>query len=327
MRSRIGSTFGVLVVFLAFAGAACGTATDASPSPSPLADAGDPATAAVNVGRPSSVRLCYTTASQRHPARAAFWAALRGDRKGERAKVIEDLETAATELPNEEEIALLNGLAHLWRLAEPLAVEANDVATTVQSASRAQAELERAYALCPTDHRIPAWLGPVLINGGRAMGNGQMVADGFAVLQRGIDNYPSFVLFSKLLSYANEPAASEDFQKALEAVNANIGYCSEPGSETDPACTNTFQAAHNFEGSMVFLGDVYAKAQRKSEALGFYNQAKGASTYGTWPWRSLLEERLQTLDARVTAHGTASTADDLSAAWQSNFQCSVCHQQ
>lgn len=321
--------FGPLVAVAVFTGAACGSSNEASSGAAngSGADAGDPVTAAVNAGRPSSVRLCYTSASQAHPARAAFWVALRGNEKAARAKVIEDLEKAATDLPNEEEIALLNGLAHLWRLAEPLAAEANDIGITVQSASRAQAELERAYALCPTDHRIPAWLGPVLINGGRAMGNGQMVADGFAVLQRGIDHYPSFVLFSKLLAYANEPATSEDFQKALEAVNANIGYCSEPASAQDPACTNTFQAAHNFEGSMVFLGDVYAKAQKKSEALGFYNQAKGTSTFASWQWRSLLEERIQTLDARVAAHGTASTTDDLSAAWQSTFQCSICHQQ
>lgn len=329
MRRNHRGLFGPLVAVAVIAGAACGSSNDAaSGAPlSPSADAGDPATAAVNAGRPSSVRLCYTTTSQAHPARAAFWVALRGNDKAGRAKVIEDLERAATDLPQEEELALLNGLAHLWRLAEPLEAEATDVSITVQSASRAQAELERAYTLCPTDHRIPAWLGPVLINGGRAMGNGQMVADGFAVLQRGIDNYPSFVLFSKLLAYANEPAASEDFQKALQAVNANIGYCSEAASAKDPACTNTFQAAHNFEGSMIFLGDVYAKAQKKSEALGFYSQAKGASTFASWQWGSLLEERIQTLDARVSAYGTASTTDDLSAAWQSSFQCSICHQQ
>lgn len=329
MRSMNTRFFGPILALSVLTGAACGSSNDGASTGSTNAanDAGDPATAAVNAGRPSSVRLCYTTTSQAHPARAAFWAAFRADDKAVRAKVIEDLEKAAAELPNEEELALLNGLAHLWRLAEPLPAETTDVGITVQSASRAQAELERAYTLCPTDHRIPAWLGPVLINGGRAMGNGQMVADGFAVLQRGIDNYPSFVLFSKLLAYANEPATSEDFQKALEAVNANIGYCSEAASAKDPACTNTFQAAHNFEGSMVFLGDVYAKAQKKSEALGFYNQAKGASTYASWQWRSLLEERVQTLDARVAAHGTASTSDDLSAAWQSSFQCSICHQQ
>jgi tetratricopeptide (TPR) repeat protein len=328
MRSTTSSFFGVLVAAAVACAAACASndgAGTSSVAPGAGADAGDPVTAAVNAGRPPAVHVCYTSTSQAHPARAAFWASLRANDTAKRVKVIEDLEAAATALPNEEEIALLLGLAHLWRLAEPLESEKTDVGVTVMSAQRAQAELERAYRLCPTDHRIPAWLGPVLINGGRAMGNAQLVADGFAVLQKGIDAYPSFVLFSKLLAYANEPASSQDFQKALEAVNANIDYCT--ASPADPACTNSFQAAHNIEGSMVFLGDVYAKAGKKSQALGFYNQAKSASTFGTWQWRSLLEERIGTLDARVAAHATPATTDDLPVAWNAAFQCSICHTQ
>ena len=330
MRSKTSGFLGIVLAGAVSAVGACAS-NDGSSAPvaasdaGVLTDAGDPVTAAVNAGRPASVRVCYTSTSQAHPARAAFWSALRANDASKRVKVIEDLEAAAASLPNEEELALLNGLAHLWRLAEPLESEKGDVGVTVQSAARAQAELQRAYELCPTDHRIPAWLGPVLINGGRAMGNAQLVADGFAILQRGIDHYPAFVLFSKLLAYANEPASSEDFQKALAAVNDNIHYCTT--SPNDPACTNTFQAAHNFEGSMVFLGDVYAKAQRRAEALGFYNQAKGASTYGAWQWKSLIEDRIATIDARVTAYGTPATSDDHPAAWNAAWQCSVCHQQ
>jgi tetratricopeptide (TPR) repeat protein len=330
MRSKSSGFFGVLVAGAVTSAAACAS-NDGATTPSSAADAGpgadaaDPVTAAVNAGRPQSVRVCYTSTSQAHPARAAFWAAMRANDTAKRVAVIADLEAAATALPNEEEIALLNGLAHLWRLAEPLESEKSDVGVTVQSAQRAQAELERAYALCPTDHRIPAWLGPVLINGGRAMGNAQLVADGFAILQRGIDHYPAFVLFSKLLAYANEPTSSADFQKSLEAVNANIDYCTS--SPNDPACTNTFQAAHNFEGSMVFLGDVYAKAQRKTEALRFYSQAKTVNTYAAWPWKSLIEDRITTIDARVAAYATPAASDDHPAAWNAAWQCSVCHQQ
>jgi len=328
MTSTAGRFLGLMLVASMTGAAACASSPDAASSSTSTADAGVSVADQVNAGRPAEVRLCYTATSQAHPARRAFWDALRSGDTTMRAQVIADLEAAATALPNEEELALLLGLAHLWRLAEPTSAESSDVSITVQSAARAKAELERAYTLCPTDHRIPAWLGPVLINGGRAMGNAQMVEQGFTVLQQGIDHYPQFVLFSKLLAYANEPADSADFTKALDAVSANIGY--RGSGETlraDPACMNTFQAAHNIEGSMVFLGDVYAKAGKKDDALGFYAQAKSSGTYSAWQWKDLLDERVRTIDARVAAFRTTATTDDPASAWTSNVQCSICHRQ
>ena len=80
-----------------------------------------------------------------------------------------------------------------------------------------------------------------------------------------------FVLFSKLLTYADEDVNSPEFQNAFEAVRDNTSACGgeEIGSDDeviiesnfeDPACSNHFRAAHNVEGSAIFVGDVYLKA-------------------------------------------------------------------
>jgi hypothetical protein len=97
------------------------------------------------------------------------------------------------------------------------------------------------------------------------------------------------------------------------------------GLSSDPACHNHPHAAHNIEGSAIFLGDTYAKAQDRSAALAAYQSAKAAPTWDSWDYQALLEERIATLDARMTAAVTASTADDLESAWNSPIQCSVCH--
>ena len=45
-----------------------------------------------------------------------------------------------------------------------------------------------------------------------------MIEEGLAILDTGIENYPEFVLFSKLLTYADEDVNSPEFQNAFEAV-------------------------------------------------------------------------------------------------------------
>jgi hypothetical protein len=297
---------------------------DAGADPTPEPDAG--MTAGPN-GRPIGVAECYSTMSSAHAATLRHWQALRsGDLEG-RGAMIDELSAAASEHPKEQEFALLLGLASLWRVAEPLEIESLDPFLSLETIEVAQRELERAYSMCPTDHRIPAWLGPIKIRMGRMLEDDALVAQGFDVLNRGIEHYPGFVLFSKLLVYADLPASDPDFKNATDAVRENQVYCGSvaTGLSRDPACNNHPHAAHNIEGSAVFLGDMYAKAQDRAAALAAYQSAKAVPTWSSWDYRELLEERITTLDARMTALASPNTSDDLEPAWASAIQCSLCH--
>ena len=277
--------------------------------------------------RPAGVALCYSERSRMHPAVARYWEAMRrGDTSG-RAVVIGELKAAAAAAPDEEEFALLHGLANLWRVAEPTFFESINPFLTLESVDTANKELERAYALCPTDHRITAWLAPIKIRMGRMSNDAAMVEQGMALLNRGIAHYPGFVLFSKFLVYADLPASDPEFAKAVEAVRENAVYCGTPagGLSRDPACRNHPRAAHNIEGSAVFLGDMYAKAQDRAAARSAYESAKATDTWDTWDYRDLLERRITELDARMAAAATSSPLDDLQPAWASPIQCSLCH--
>ncbi|APR81032.1 Hypothetical protein A7982_06379 [Minicystis rosea] len=274
-------------------------------------------------GRPPGVALCYTPLADEHPATAAFWAAFSAGDRDARADVITGLEAAVMEHPAEEELALLLGLAHLWRVAEPLDGETGDQGIMVQSALAAKGNLETAYTLCPTDHRIPAWLGVILVNMGRALASQTTIDAGLAMLQTGIDHYPSFVLFSKLLVFADQPVSDPEFQKALQAFAENSDACAAtPG---DPACGDHPRAAHNVEGSSIFVGDVLAKAGRRDEALARYERGKTGPTYTSWPFQGLLDERIAGVDARVAASADTDPGNDPDVAWKSTVQCAVCH--
>ena len=279
--------------------------------------------------RPAGVALCYTPLADKHPATTAFWAAFAAARPEARADAIRQLQTAVLAYPKEEELALLLGLANLWRVAEPLASEASDQSGMIQAALAAQSNLQTAITLCPTDYRIDAWLAPVLVQEGQALGAQSTIDQGMQDLQQGIDHYPSFVLFSKLLVYADRPASDPDFQQALQAVQDDLGACGNPATSPDPACRDTPHAAHNIEGAAVFLGDVYAKAGRKTDALGMYNGAKTGPAYASWAFKDLLDQRIATIDARIAAAGASADggASGVDNVWGSTIQCTICHQQ
>lgn len=293
-----------------------GTAPDAGDDPEPDAGGELPPT------RPPGVALCYTDLSSNHPATVGFWDAMRADAKDERPAVIEALQDALDQHPDQEEFALLLGLGHLWRLAEPLPDEANDLLGQLTAVQGAESNLDTARELCPTDYRIAAWLGPIKIRMGRMFMNQAQVDEGFAILDEGIEFYPGFVLFSKLLVHADAPRDSADFQAALDAVVDNIDYCT---GVNDPACSNHAHAAHNIEGSKVFLGDVYAKAGDRAAALEAYQSAMDVPDYDRWDWHDLLADRIDTLDARIAAFDTATTDDDPESMWAAGNQCSICH--
>jgi hypothetical protein len=278
-------------------------------------------------GRPLGVALCYSAASDVHTATTQFWDVLRRGDLDARAGAIDALKAAAMAEPADEEFALLLGLASLWRVAEPLTLESLNLVLTLDSITTAQTSLELAYKLCPTDHRLPAWLGPIKIRMGRMNDDTSLVDAGFSVLNQGIEHYPGFVLFSKFLVYADLPATDPEFMNAVEAVRSNAVYCGtvETGLFSDPACHNHARASHNIEGAAVFLGDMYAKAQDRAAALAAYGMAKKTDTWSTWDYQALLDERISTLDKRMKATATASTTDDLEPAWASQIQCSLCH--
>jgi hypothetical protein len=274
-------------------------------------------------GRPAGVSLCYSQTADEASAVTGYWTTMLAADYAGRPAALAALAAAAQQLPSEEEIALVDGLANLWRLAEPTDAEAQDSAGFIEAALNAKTEVQRAFDLCPTDYRIPAWLGPILVNMGRQLNDQSTIDMGLSVLQVGIDHYPSFVLFSKLLVYAARPASDPDFQQALQAVDADIGACGDLATTKDPACRNNPHSIHNVEGAALFLGDAYAKAGRRADALSVYQGAQTSADYAGWPFRAVLDDRVATIDARLAAYAAGMEPE---AAWTSRSQCSYCHQ-
>jgi tetratricopeptide (TPR) repeat protein len=308
---------------LALATAACGTSSEPA---SPEVSHGWVETTS-DEHRPSGVRTCPSDLSDVQAAAATFRAALATADYDARGAAVDGLASMVKAHASDPEARLLLGLGELWTIAEP--AKDADLATIGALAFDAKTQLEKAYALCPTDHRIPAWLGPIGARMGETLKDQKAFDQGIAILEQGIAEYPSFVLFSRVLIYANRPKGDPDFQKAVDAVVANIHACeAAPATATslqfilDPACNNSPHAYHNLEGASVFLGDVFAKAGRREDAVRSYAQAKLAPNFADWNAQALLDERMAGIDARIASYDKDGPKDE---AWNRTDQCTLCH--
>lgn len=325
---------GPLLLVLSCSGIGCGAGEDviAEPpaeEPQPPGKPADPMPRPMpGPVRPAGVTICASTLAAEHAATKKFWAEFGANNRAARGDVLKALQAATKQHPSEGALALTYGLASLWRVAEPMDSEVNDQLGFILAALAAKSELERAYKLCPTDYRIPAWLGPVFVNMGRSTNDQMSIDRGLAVLQEGIDHYPSFVTFSKLLVYADVPRTDPDFQKALQAVEDNIAACGDPltAPSADPACGNSASVPHNLEGAQVFLGDVYTKAGRREDALRYYQLAQKLPAHASWSFQQLLRDRITSLDDRLKAYADADPKNDPEAVWTARYQCAICHQ-
>ena len=200
----------------------------------------------------------------------------------------------------------------------------NDAFGTLGAVLAAQNNLQTAQSLCPTDYRINGWLGPLLYRQGQVLNNQSTSDQGVQVLQQGLTHYPSFAAFAQMLIYADKPATDPNFQSALQTLQAD--FACAPNT-TDPACLDTSHAAHNIEGAAVYLGDLFAKAGQKAQALTYYGDAKTGPAYASWAFQSLLDDRIATIDQRIAAGASPDAGDSgVENIWDTTTQCTICHE-
>jgi len=202
-------------------------------------------------------------------------------------------------------------------------VEGADAAAMGMLAGGVLTHLQGAQETCPTDSRIAAWLGPVLVRMGRLTGNETVRMQGMTILEEGAEKNPEFVLFSLAMVLADEPVGSPAFERAVDALRDNISVCGAASS--DPACTNGPRAAHNIQGSSIFMGDLFARAGDIDSARAFYESARTTPGYDTWNDQAMLEERLTNLEMRVAFSQDADPTNDPLMVTSTSHACSVCH--
>ena len=243
-----------------------------------------------------------------------------------------------------EEIALVRGLAHLWHVAESRRDPNMDGAAIQAEAISLPGWFAFAQEKQPNDPRVGCFLGTALVNAGQATQNAALEQQGFAVLDAAVAAYPEFNLFCRALAYDPLPASDPRFDKAVDSLYESLDACF--GEKVDRAnpditkyldqatsegrkrvCWNGWIAPHNAEGFFLYFGDLLVKQGKIDIAKIVYANAKKIKEYASWPYKSILDERLGSdLTVKAALYRDADPKNDPPVGGASaDRNCAYCH--
>ena len=273
-------------------------------------------------------------------ARRRFRDVFETQRFHELPAVLDELRAANAASPHDHDTVLTIGLAGMWGALEWRRDPSQGPLVGARM-TEAIGALSEAMALRPGDHRINGWLGPLLIGASQQTGDANQLEQGLALLSAGVAAYPEFNLFSHSLVFQQSPVGSAEFQSAIDAYYHTLDVCFGPVDPANPditpylanattvgvdrVCWNGPLQLHNFEGYFLSMGDALAKAGRVPAARVAYTNATRLPSYETWPYRTVLADRLATLGERAALYADADPTNDPPLIAQTEHQCGSCH--
>jgi len=261
---------------------------------------------------------------------------------------------AYLENPRDPELALHIAHLHLWRIAERSRQGEAMLPTVVDDMTLARHYFLEAKKLAPDDARIDGWIGGATLGEGAIHGDRRQLLEGYFLLRESAERYPAFNLFSFAFVLGNRPHDDPRFDEAIDAMFRNMDITnhapmdrSNPtiadklevrANESDPATKravgNTERAPHNVEGFFLAFGDMLVKKGDTRVARIVYENARLNPDYGKWPYRWLLEDRLENLEANVDRFRAFEPTREAMMApevWRrgivlNSYPCMICHQ-
>ncbi len=275
-------------------------------------------------------------------ADSLFWRTLHAGAYDSIPRAMIALKAAYLENPQDAITAARIGFLHTWRTAERhrlvrlLPTITDDVVLARYFFDQANAK-GRTYDA--RTHGFAAVMGMVE---GSIHGQPHVSAAALRHGRETITRWPEFNLFTIGYALSTRPDTSPAFREGLEMQWRALELCRraavnrddpafQPGlgqgqNETDAqkrrACYNSWIAPHNIEGFFLNMGDMVLKSGDWRRAQKVYALARQAEAYPEWPYRTLLEERMQTAEARADA----AKRDPREMMYESRFACTACHQ-
>lgn len=240
--------------------------------------------------------------------------------------------------------ATVRALAHLWYVSESSRDPSITPTEIFAEASKLLGHFSGAQEANPNDPRVPCWLGLTQITTGQAIGDQDMVDQGYATIETGVDGYPEFNLFCRALAYGGRPASDPDFQIAIDSLYETLDLCfGESVDRNDPditpyldqatsegdkrVCWNDPVAPHNAEGFYLFFGDLLVKNGDLEAAAVVYENARLVAEYDAWPFKAVVEGRLtEDLAARSALYlDDVNENDPPLGGGDPSHGCTICH--
>lgn len=277
-------------------------------------------------------------------AENTFWDILHRGDYNNIPNVIKLLTAAYLENPNDPKLAAHLGFTHIWKITERARDKSNPP-TIVDEIILARKYFNDAVELDPRDARYQGFLGDSLLIEGKIFHDKRQEMSGFFQLERSISMWPEFNYFTAGYPLSILEPHNRHFQDALDWQWNTLTLCAETQiDKNNPdyspymhlethagpkrACWNSWIAPHNFEGFFLNMGDMLVKSGDWQTGIKIYNNAKLSKTYNTWPYRAMLENRIQHAQENVAVFQKQSglSASSANVLFNSGYGCVVCHQ-
>jgi hypothetical protein len=274
-----------------------------------------------------------------------FWRVLHTGAYERILEALSALTAAYVADPNDPVTAAHVGFLHIWRLSERRRLPDEGGPTITDHAVLGRKYFEEAVRLDPGDARYRGFHASLLMAEGAVHKDQKLLRRGFFALQEAVTAWPEFNLFTAGYVAGLQPHDSTFFRRGLEALWRNAEICTgEPLDRADPdytrymaretrqgpqrVCWNSWIAPHNFEGFFLHFGDMLVKAGEPARAVVMYANARLTRDYASWPYRSVLEERIVHAERNVALFRRPEPAADGPVMMvRSAFACAGCHQQ
>lgn len=276
-------------------------------------------------------------------AQQQFWQTLHQGDYGKLPDTIKLLTAAYLENPHDPQLAAHLGFAHIWKITERQR-EKTIEPTIVNEIVLSRKYFTDAVELDPDDARYLGFLGDSTLIEGKIFQDERQQVHGYFQLKRAIARWPEFNYFTAGYPMSTLSPHSSAFKEGLAWQWKTLNLCAgttinhqnpsfkpylyrETQQGPMRACWNSWIAPHNFEGFFLNMGDMLVKSGDWQTGIKIYNNAKFSKTYSFWPYRSLLEDRIQhaqenvALFQRPTFHSAKTTI-----IFNSGNGCTVCHQ-
>ncbi len=203
---------------------------------------------------------------------------------------------------------------------------------------------QEAVTLDPSDARYRGFLAGHTLAEGTLHKDERLTRQGYFMMLDAIKAWPEFNLFTGGFVMSRLPADSPQFREGLEwqwrtldtciegtfdRVNPNYSQyiAMETTEGKKRACWNSWIAPHNLEGFFLNMGDMLVKSGDWQSAQKIYANAKSLSSYATWTYQSILEDRINRAQANVALLKAEDGTSKVRMMINSEFSCMACHQQ
>ena len=188
--------------------------------------------------------------------------------------------------------------------------------------------LDRAVPLLANDTRIAGFRAAATYAAGYVQGDADRRARGLALIDEAVAANTLFNAFDLFAVVAPvEPGMGDYYQtRVLPLVDAIFSSENLSCPVTLPEiCSNAGMAPHNFEGTLILLGDIYAKGGRLSNASLWYSIARGTGRTTGYRYQAIAEERVATAADRVALYEDGDPANDPPLVGGGGGSCRYCH--